>query len=224
MSGSPPVSTLLLRNVPLLSVLSESELVLLTKVVARKSYARGSQILRAGDPTDSLYILISGRAKVFMSDFDGKEVILAILGPNEFVGEMGLIDNSPRSASVMALESCEVVCISKSDFKRCLSENFDMAMTVMRGLVKRLRDADNQVGSLALMDVFGRVARLLLETAQIVEGEKVVTRKLSKQDIARMIGASREMVSRVMKHLQEAGYIELRGDNIVIRENIPLSD
>ncbi len=224
MSGSPPVSTLLLRNVPLLSVLSESELALLTKVVARKSYVRGSQILRAGDPTDSLYILISGRAKVFMSDLDGKEVILAILGPNEFVGEMGLIDNSPRSASVMALESCEVVCISKSDFKRCLAENFEMAMTVMRGLVKRLRDADNQVGSLALMDVFGRVARLLLETAQIVDGEKVVTRKLSKQDIARMIGASREMVSRVMKHLQEAGYIELRGDNIIIRENIPLPD
>ncbi|MBK5103585.1 MAG: cyclic nucleotide-binding domain-containing protein [Burkholderiales bacterium] len=224
MSGSPPVSTLLLRNVPLLSVLSESELALLTKVVARKSYVRGSQILRAGDPTDSLYILISGRAKVFMSDLDGKEVILAILGPNEFVGEMGLIDNSPRSASVMALESCEVVCISKSDFKRCLAENFEMAMTVMRGLVKRLRDADNQVGSLALMDVFGRVARLLLETAQIVDGEKVVTRKLSKQDIARMIGASREMVSRVMKHLQEAGYIEQRGDNIIIRENIPLPD
>ncbi|MBE0627390.1 MAG: cyclic nucleotide-binding domain-containing protein [Burkholderiales bacterium] len=224
MSASPPVSTLLLRNVPLLSVLSESELVLLTKVVVRKSYVRGSQILRAGDPTDSLYILISGRAKVFMSDLDGKEVILAILGPNEFVGEMGLIDNSTRSASVMALESCEVVCISKSDFKRCLAENFDMAMTVMRGLVKRLRDADKQVGSLALMDVFGRVARLLLETAEIVDGEKVVTRKLSKQDIARMIGASREMVSRVMKHLQEAGYIELRGDNVVIRENIPLPD
>ena len=147
-----------------------------------------------------------------------------MLEPNEFVGEMGLIDNSPRSANVVALEPCEVVCISKSDFKRCLADNFEMAMTVMRGLVKRLRDADNQIGSLALMDVFGRVARLLLETAELVGGEKVVTKKLSKQDIARMIGASREMVSRVMKHLQEAGYIELRGDAIIIRENIPLAD
>ena len=224
MSGVSPVSIALLRNVPLLSVLSDDELALLARVVARKSYARGSQILGAGDPTDSLYILISGRIKVFMSDLDGKEVILAILEPNEFVGEMGLIDNSPRSASVVALEPCEIVCISKADFKRCLAENFDMAMTVMRGLVKRLRDADNQIGSLALMDVFGRVARLLLETAETVDGEKIVTRKLSKQDIARMIGASREMVSRVMKHLQEAGYIELRGDTIVIRENIPLPD
>jgi CRP/FNR family cyclic AMP-dependent transcriptional regulator len=224
MSGLPTVSTALLRNVPLLSVLSEDELALLSRVVVRKSYQRGSQILGAGDPTDSLYILISGRIKVFMSDLDGKEVILAILGPNEFVGEMGLIDNSPRSANVVALEACEVVCISKSDFKRCLAENFDMAMTVMRGLVKRLREADNQIGSLALMDVFGRVARLLLETAVVVDGEKVVTQKLSKQDIARMIGASREMVSRVMKHLQEAGYIEVRADTIVIRDNIMLSD
>ncbi|OGA36450.1 MAG: hypothetical protein A3F75_13875 [Betaproteobacteria bacterium RIFCSPLOWO2_12_FULL_64_23] len=224
MTGVPPVSTALLRNVPLLSLLSDAELALLARVVARKSYARGSQILVAGNPTDSLYILISGRVKVFMSDLDGKEVILAILEPNEFVGEMGLIDNSPRSANVVALEPCEVVCISKSDFKRCLADNFDMAMTVMRGLVKRLREADKQIGSLALMDVFGRVARLLLETAEVIDGEKVVTRKLSKQDIARMIGASREMVSRVMKHLQEVGYIEVRGDTIVIRDAILFSD
>ena len=228
MTGSQPgtssVSATLLRNVPLLSVLSEEELALLARVVARKAYARGSLILGAGDPTDSLYVLISGRIKVFMSDLDGKEVILAILGPNEFVGEMGLIDNSPRSANVVALEACEMICISKPDFKRCLAENFEMAMTVMRGLVKRLREADNLIGSLALMDVFGRVARLLMEMAEVINGEKVVTRKMSKQDIARMIGASREMVSRVMKHLQAAGYIEVRADAIVIRDNILLSD
>jgi CRP/FNR family cyclic AMP-dependent transcriptional regulator len=224
MSGVPPISTTLLRNVPLLSFLSEHELALLARVVSRKSYARGSQILGAGDPTDSLYILISGRIKVLMSDLDGKEVILSILGPNEFFGEMGLIDNSPRSANVVALESCELICISKADFKRCLAENFEMAMTVMRGLVKRLREADKQIGSLALMDVFGRVARLLLESAEDIDGEKVVTRKLSKQDIARMIGASREMVSRVMKHLQAAGFIEVRPDSIVIREGIQLPD
>ena len=223
-SGLSPVSTALLRNVPLLSLLSDSELSLLARVVSRKSYGRASQILGAGDPTDSLYILISGRIKVFMSDLDGKEVILSILEPNEFFGEMGLIDDSPRSANVVALEACELICISKPDFKRCLADNFEMAMTVMRGLVKRLREADKQIGSLALMDVFGRVARLLLESAEVVGDEKVVTRKLSKQDIARMIGASREMVSRVMKHLAEAGYIEVRADSIVIRDNIPLPD
>lgn len=223
-SGRSGVSTALLRNVPLLSLLSEDELALLARVVVRKSYVRGSLILGAGDPTDSLYILISGRIKVFMSDLDGKEVILSVLGPNEFFGEMGLIDDKPRSANVVALEACELVGISKSDFKRCLAVNFDMAMTVMRGLVKRLREADNQIGSLALMDVFGRVARLLLETAEVIGGEKVVTKKLSKQDIARMIGASREMVSRVMKHLERAGFIEVRSSTIVIRDTIPLAE
>jgi len=224
MTGVPPVSTALLRNVPLLSLLSDAELALLARVVSRKSYARGSQILVAGNPTDSLYILISGRVKVFMSDLDGKEVILAILEPNEFVGEMGLIDNSPRSANVVALEPCEVVCISKSDFKRCLADNFDMAMTVMRGLVKRLREADQKIGSLALMDVYGRVARLLLQMAEDVDGEKVVVKKLSKQDIAKMIGASREMVSRVMKDLELGGYIEVRGRSIALRDNILLAE
>jgi len=124
----------------------------------------------------------------------------------------------------VTLESCELICISKADFKRCLADNFEMAMTVMRGLVKRLREADNLIGSLALLDVYGRVARLLLEMSEVIDGEKVVTKKLSKQDIARMIGASREMVSRVMKHLQTAGYIEVRGENIVIRENFLLPD
>jgi CRP/FNR family cyclic AMP-dependent transcriptional regulator len=223
-SGTYKVSTALLRNVPLLSLLSDDELVLLARVVSRKSYARGNLILTAGDATDALYILISGRIKVFMSDPDGKEVILSILGPNEYFGEMGLIDNCPRSANVAALERSELVCISKLDFKRCMADSFDMAMTVMRGLVKRLREADDQIGSLALMDVFGRVARLLLETSEVIGGERVVTTKLSKQDIARMIGASREMVSRVMKHLQEAGYIEVRANTIVIRDNILPSD
>jgi CRP/FNR family cyclic AMP-dependent transcriptional regulator len=169
-------------------------------------------------------VLISGRIKVFMSDLDGREVILSILEPSEFFGEMGLIDDSPRSANVVALEPCELICISKPDFKRCLADHFDMAMTVMRGLVKRLRGADNQIGSLALIDVCGRVARLLLEMAEVVNGEKVIAKKLSKQDIGRMIGASREMVSRVMKHLQTAGYIEVRHDSIVIRESMPLAD
>ena len=147
----------------------------------------------AGDHIDSLYIVISGRLKVMMGDADGKEVILSLIGPGEFFGEMGLIDESPRSASVVTLEPCELLSISKRDFKRCLEENFEMAMTVMRGLVRRLREADRKIGSLALLDVYGRVARLLLDMAEEVNGQKIVTRRLPKQDIAKMIGASREI-------------------------------
>lgn len=219
---APPasVSMLLLRNVPLFSALPENQLALLVKEVSRKSYPRGSAIIAAGDTTESLYVVISGRLKVMISDDEGREVILAILGPNEFFGEMGLIDDHPRSASVVAIEPCEVLALLKRDFKKCLEENFEMAMTVMRNLVKRLREADQKIGSLALMDVYGRVARLLLEVAETIDGQKVVTKKLAKQDIAKMIGASREMVSRVMKDLQAAGAIEVRAGSIFLKDNI----
>lgn len=214
------VSMLLLRNVPLFAMLQEHQLVLLTSVVTRRSFPRGTTIMAAGDATDSLYVVISGRLKVIMSDDEGREVILSMLGANEYFGEMGLIDDSTRSASVVSVEPCELLVLSKRDFRKCLSENFEMALTVMRGLVKRLRDADRKIGSLALMDVYGRVARLLLEMSEMIDGQHVLTRKVSKQDIAKMIGASREMVSRVMKHLQTGGYIDVRGSSIYLRDNI----
>ncbi len=225
MSGVPTtVSTTVLRAVPLFSSVPDEQLRTLATVVTRKSVTRGATIMVAGDQTDSLYIILSGRLKVMMSDAEGKEVILSILGPGEFFGEMGLIDDSPRSASVLAIEPCELLSIAKRDFNKCLADNFEMAMAVMRGLVRRLREADRKIGSLALLDVYGRVARLLLDMADTVDGQKMVTKRLPKQDIAKMIGASREMVSRVMKDLQLGGYIEMRGSTIVLHESILLPD
>jgi CRP/FNR family cyclic AMP-dependent transcriptional regulator len=218
------VSTAVLKAVPLFASFPEDQLRMLTTMVARRSASRSTTIMAGGDATDSLYIVLSGRLKVMMSDSDGKEVILSILGPGEFFGEMGLIDDEPRSASVVTIEPCELLSISKRDFKKCLLENSEMSMAVMRGLVRRLREADRKIGSLALLDVYGRVARLLLDMAENVNGEKVVTKRLPKQDIAKMIGASREMVSRVMKDLQTGGYIEMRGSNIVLRDTIMLPE
>ena len=218
------VSTAVLKAVPLFASFPEDQLRVLTTMVMRRSAARGTTIMAGGDPTDSLYIVLSGRLKVMMSDSEGKEVILSILGPGEFFGEMGLIDEEPRSASVVTMEACELLSISKRDFNKCLAENFEMAMAVMRGLVRRLREADRKIGSLALLDVYGRVARLLLDMAENVNGEKIVTKRLPKQDIAKMIGASREMVSRVMKDLQMGGYIEMRGSQIVLRDTIMLPE
>ena len=225
MSGGPTsISTTVLRAVPLFSSVSDDQLRTLATVVTRKSVARGATVMVAGDQTDSLYIILSGRLKVMMSDAEGKEVILTILGPGEFFGEMGLIDDSPRSASVLAIEPCELLSIAKRDFNKCLADNFEMAMAVMRGLVRRLREADRKIGSLALLDVYGRVARLLLDMSETVDGQKMVTKRLPKQDIAKMIGASREMVSRVMKDLQLGGFIEMRGSTIVLHDSIMLPD
>ena len=221
---APTVSPAMLRSVPLFASFPEEPLRTLATVVSRRTATRGSIIMAAGDPTDSLYIILSGRFKVMMSDADGKEVILSILGPGEFFGEMGLIDDAPRSASVVAIEPCELLVITRRDFKKCMTENADMAMAVMKGLVRRLREADRKIGSLALLDVYGRVARLLLDMSETVDGQKMVTKRLPKQDIAKMIGASREMVSRVMKDLQTGGYIEMRGSSIVLRDTIVLPE
>jgi CRP/FNR family cyclic AMP-dependent transcriptional regulator len=223
-AAATTVSTTVLKSVPLFSSFPDDQLRTLVTVVTRRSAPRSSVIMAAGDPIDSLYIVISGRLKVMMGDADGKEVILSLIGPGEFFGEMGLIDESPRSASVVAIEPCELLAITKRDFRKCLQENFEMAMTVMRGLVRRLREADRKIGSLALLDVYGRVARLLIDMSENVNGQKIVTKRLPKQDIAKMIGASREMVSRVMKDLQMGGYIEMRGSTILLRDTITLPD
>ena len=211
----------MLRNVPLFAVLDEVQLNALATVVSRRSFPKNRVVLQAGDPTDSLFIVITGRTRVQMADDEGKEVILAVLGPGDFFGEMGLIDDEPRAASVLTTEPCEFVVIIKDDFNALLKNNFEIAMVIMRGLVKRLREADRKIESLALLDVYGRVARVLLEFSEVVDGQKVVKGKLPRQDIAKMIGASREMVSRVMKGLEVGGYIEVRADGtIALRERL----
>jgi CRP/FNR family cyclic AMP-dependent transcriptional regulator len=210
------LSLVVLRNVPLFSGLNEAELDKLSKVAGRKRVARGTFIVRAGDSTDSLYILLSGRAKVTNFDEEGREIILAWLNPGEFFGEMGLVDGSPRSASVMAMEPCELLNISSDAFTRCMQDNFEVAQKLMQILVRRLREADRKIESLALLDVYGRVARLLLELSVDENGKKVVKKKMSKQDMARMIGASREMVSKVMRDLELSGYIVCEGDTVTI--------
>ena len=214
------VSTTVLKSVPLFASFSDEQLRTLVGVVTRRSAPRGSVIMAAGDPIDSLYIVISGRLKVMMGDAEGKEVILSLIGPGEYFGEMGLIDDSPRSASVVSIEPCELLSVTKRDFKKCIVENVEMSMTVMRGLVRRLREADRKIGSLAMLDVYGRVARLLLDMSENVNGQKIVANRVSKQDIAKMVGASREMVSRVMKDLEMSGYIEVRGSTIVLRDTV----
>ena len=137
--------------------------------------------------------------------------------------------SSPRSASrdvykrQVATETCELLVITKNDFKRCLAENFDLCLNIMKSLVQRLREADRNIESLALLDVYGRVAKLLIDFSEDERGERVIKRRVTKQDIAKMIGASREMVSRVMKDLENRGYFRVEEGRIVILEKRMLS-
>ncbi len=210
-----------LRRVPLLSSLNEQQLETLAAASARRNFPKGRTIVAEGEPSQSLYILLSGRAKVQRSDSEGKEVILAVLGSGDFFGEMSLIDDAPRSASVITLESCDFMSINKDSFKAILMQNSEVSLAIMRGLVKRLREADKKIETLALLDVYGRVARVLLDFSENVDGERIVKNKLPRQEIAKMIGASREMVSRVMKGLEIDGYIvPLPEGRLMLREKI----
>lgn len=205
-----------LRRVPLFASLPEEQLQLLANVVVRKPFPKHAIVLAEGEKTDSLYVILSGSVKVGMTDDEGKEVILSFLGPGEFFGEMALIDQHPRSANIVTREPCEVMIVAKDDFRKCLAKNSDLAMQIMVGLVKRLRDADKKIESLALVNVYGRVAQVLLELAENKDGVLVIGRRLTRQDIARMVGASREMVSRVMRDLVAGDYIRIEPRKIVL--------
>ena len=198
---------LFLRRVPLFQGLPEAQIERLSAGSSRRNYPRGKTIIAEGDLLQTMYILLSGRAKVQRSDAEGNEVILAVLGPGEFFGEMSLIDDEPRSASVITLESCDFLAIRKENFVSVLMQSTETCIAVMRGLVRRLRSADRKIETLALLDVYGRVARVLLDSSELIKGERIVRNRLPRQQIAKMIGASREMVSRVMKGLEVEGYV-----------------
>ena len=212
----------LIRRVPLFSMLTPSQAESVSEAVIKRRFKRGELIVEQGKKSNALFIILTGRARVLTTDARGREVILANLSPGDYIGEMSLIDNEPHSASVRAEVQTDVLMLGRVEFARCLPENTSMAYAVMKGLVQRLRHADRKIESLALMDVYGRVARALLEASELdANGQAVIRDKVSRQDLAKMVGASREMVSRVMKDLEERGYIEtLDNNSVLIKERL----
>jgi CRP/FNR family transcriptional regulator, cyclic AMP receptor protein len=217
--ASPAVTSTTLRTFPMFACTSDESLRALARVCILRRVDRNTRVVRAGESTDFVYLVLSGTLSVYISDDEGREAILCMLGPGELFGEMGVLDEDARSATVIAVTPAVLVAISKADFKRCLRENFDVTEFVMRKLIQRLRAADRRIESLALLDVAGRVVRLLKDMADTDAGSQYTARKFSKQDIAKMVGASREMVSRVMKDLEQRGLIAETADGrVVVRD------
>ena len=207
----------LIRRVPLFSMLTSSQAESVAQDVVKSRFKRGETIIEQGKKSDFLAIILTGRARVFTTDDRGREVILATMQPGDYIGEMSLIDNEPHSATVRAEVQTDVLVLGRLEFARCLPESTSMAYAVLKGLVRRLRHADGKIESLALMDVYGRVAKCLMEFAVADSfGTAVIRDKVSRQDLAKMVGASREMVSRVMKDLEDRGFIETRSDGSMI--------
>jgi CRP/FNR family cyclic AMP-dependent transcriptional regulator len=200
--------------------LTEAELRALSAEGVVKAFPKQAVIVNEGDETDSLYIILAGRVKVFLSDEAGKEIVLGTQGPGEYFGEM-VLDGGPRSASVMTLEACRFAIVPKQKFREFLRTHPDFSVHLIEKLIRRTRALTDSVKSLALMDVYGRVARLLLELAKAEAGKLVISEKLTQQDIASRVGASREMISKIFKDLTAGGYITVDGRRITINKTPP---
>ncbi|BCO26484.1 hypothetical protein MIZ03_1367 [Rhodoferax lithotrophicus] len=198
----------LLRRVSIFSELTDHQMGQLADAVTKRRVKRGELIVEQGKKSNALFIILSGKARVVMTDRRGKEVILDVIGSGDYVGEISLIDGNSHSANVQADTQCDLLVLGREEFNRCLMSNHAMAHSVIQGLVHRLRNADAKISSLALMDVYGRVAQSLMASAEVVgEHELLIRQKITRQDIAKKVGASREMVSRVMRDFEDQGFI-----------------
>ena len=200
----------LIRRVPLFSLLTNDQAQGIADSVVKRRFRRGEIVVEHGKKSNALFILLTGRARVLTADSRGREVILAVLQPGDYVGEMSLIDNEPHSATVRAEVQTDMLILGRAEFARCLPENSSLSYAIMRGLVQRLRSADRQIESLALLDM-----------AEMDGENKVIRNKVSRQDLAKVVGASREMVSRVMKDLEERGMIQTQENgSVIIKEQL----
>ena len=210
-----------LRSVPLFDGVAEAELRALAERTVTRSYPKQAIIVSEGDDTDSLYLILAGRVKVYLSDEAGKELILAIKGPGQYFGEM-VLDSQPRSASVMTIEPSQFAILSRADFKEFLLRHAEVALQLIENLIRVARGLTHNVRSLAMLDVYGRVARILLELAVDQGGGKlVIPEKLTQKDIAARVGASREMINRILRDLTTGGYVTLEGGRITINKAPP---
>jgi len=186
----------------------------------RRKYPAKSTLIYAGDDSDALYYIIKGTVMVVIEDDDGREMIMAYLNEGDFFGEMGLFDEAAgRSAWIRAKTECEVAEISYNKFKQLAKEDADILFAVSAQIAGRLRATTRKVGDLAFLDVTGRVARTLIDLCKQPEamthpdGMQI---KITRQEIGRIVGCSREMVGRVLKNLEEQGLIQVKGKTMVV--------
>jgi len=185
-----------------------------------RTFPKNTVVVTEGDRTDSLYIIVSGRVKIYVRDENDKEVVLNESGPGEYFGEM-VLDEGPRSASVMTLEPTQFLVVPKEDFREFVKKSPEFSLHLILKLIKRVRALTNDVKSLALMEVYGRVARMLLDLAVERDGVLVIENKPTQEEIANRVGASREMVGRILGDLALGGYIEVDRDRITIAKALP---
>lgn len=185
-----------------------------------RNFSAQAILINEGDATDSLYIVLQGRVKIYASSDNGREVVLGEYSAGEYFGELSL-DGEKRSASIKAVEACTCRIVQGNELRKFLGEHPDFAVHLTHKLIRMVRRVTEQIRSVALQDVYGRMVRVLIELSEPVGDERVVARKLTQKDIADRVGATREAVNRVMKELITGGYVTQRDGRLVIVRKLP---
>jgi len=218
--GTTDANTTLLSNVWLFEGLSHDDLQAIEDKSNLQHFPKNSILVHEGQEADSMYVVVSGKLKVYVGDEDGKELTLGTLSAGDCFGELALIDDAPRSATVEAQEKTTVLKMRDAEFQGHLRAHPQVTMNLLRYMARRVRGVNDHIRDLALLDVYGRVARTLLRLTRDEDGV-LITDPVTQQEIANMVGASREMVSRVMNNLKQDGYITVAEKRVTVLADPP---
>jgi len=214
-----------LQSVPLFENLRQEELDKILHYASTRTFQKNSIVINEGDDTDSLYIIDAGSVKVYLSGDNGKEVIINTLETGDYFGELSVLTTGKRSASVITTSNSSFTVIYKRDFKELILGHPEIAYTLIENLADRVRDLTDNIKSLALEDVYGRVVKTLMNLSEPISADnsekRIIKKRLTQQEIANRVGSSREMVARILKDLTIGEYICQENRRIVINKRLP---
>ena len=209
-----------LTKTDLFSGLDDADIEMVASQTVLRQFPKNTVIGSQGDDTDSIYVIVKGKVDVFLHNDKGKEIIINTMGECESFGELAPLGGIPRQASIITTEDSTFGIISRQVFMDTLLVKASVSIKIIDLLITRIQHLTEEVSSLALEDVYNRVVRVLYKHADEV-GDKLVTEKLTQQDIASRVGATREMVHRILKELKTGGYITIEGKHITIEKKLP---
>ncbi len=210
-----------LEKIELFSGISPSSIAELATLMKEVSFKKNNTVITQGDDSRSLFIITSGRMKVFANDEEGNQTIFTFLEMGDFFGELSLLDDAPRSASVIAVEDSDVLNLSHQHFDSFLNNHPEICPALFKSLTSLIRKMDETICTLTSRDIYGRLVQALYNAAKEQADGTLITQRLTHQDLAEMVGSSREMVSRIFKELKTGGYIEVDKKQIIIKKQLP---
>ncbi|MGR3179644.1 MAG: Crp/Fnr family transcriptional regulator [Candidatus Anammoxibacter sp.] len=215
----------LLRKIPLFSSLDDKQLENVFNHGITKKFKKDEFVLRHREEGDAMYLIIKGSVKLTLFNEDGKILVLSTLSQGDFFGELSLLDDKLRSCTVIVASDCELFILTRTLFFALIKESPAMTFSILKEMTVRLRKASSKMGSLALLDVYGRIVQLLYEIAndvgEVTEDGYVIDKLPTHEELANIVGATRESVSRVISNIKKTGLLKYSKDRkILLRKKI----